>query len=107
MSEAELTRATRKLLDYLGAWQMKVHGHLGQRPGVPDIIACIQGRFVAIELKGARGRVTPQQEQEIRRIRAAGGIAGVARSLEDVVTLLQEVLPGLSLLPTEQGEGEQ
>lgn len=99
MREAELVRATQQLLEHLGAWHFKVHGHLGQRPGVPDIVACVRGRFVAIELKGPRGKVTAHQEKEVHRIRQAGGIAGVARSIDDVVDILREVIPELTILP--------
>lgn len=39
--------------------------------------------FTAIECKGPRTRVTPEQQQFIDAVRAAGGIAGICRSVED------------------------
>jgi hypothetical protein len=53
--------------------------------GVPDIIGCCRGRFVAIELKAAGGRLEPAQTAECERIREAGGIVIVAYSLRDVM----------------------
>ena len=53
--------------------------------GVSDIIGCHNGRFLAIEIKTERGRVTPHQQRFIDRVNAAGGIGFVARSIEDVV----------------------
>ena len=56
--------------------------------GVPDIIGCYRGRFVAFELKAAGGRLEPAQVGECERIRAAGGVAIVAYSLGDVMQAL-------------------
>jgi hypothetical protein len=53
--------------------------------GVPDIIGCCRGRFVAIELKPAGGRLEPAQTAECDRIREAGGIVIVAYCLGDVM----------------------
>ena len=39
--------------------------------------------FTAIETKSPRGRVTPEQETFIANLQRAGGIAGVARSVDD------------------------
>jgi hypothetical protein len=44
-----------------------------------------EGRFLAIELKVADGRLEPAQATEIERIRAAGGCAIVAHMLQDVI----------------------
>jgi penicillin-binding protein-related factor A (putative recombinase) len=54
-------------------------------PGVPDIIGCHNGRLIGIEVKAPRGIVSPAQQAFLDRITAAGGIAFVARSLEDVI----------------------
>jgi hypothetical protein len=53
--------------------------------GVPDIIGCYRGRFVAIELKATGGRLEPAQALECERIRAAEGIVIIAYSLRDVM----------------------
>jgi Holliday junction resolvase len=47
------------------------------RAGIPDIIACHCGRFVAIECKAGKGTTTALQVRELDRIRRAGGIAMV------------------------------
>ena len=59
--------------------------------GIPDIIACIGGRFVAFEVKNAAGRVSKLQEITIGKIRAAGGSAYVVRSVADVAGVLNEL----------------
>jgi hypothetical protein len=40
---------------------------------------------VAIEVKTARGVLSPHQEEFLRRINEAGGIAFVARGIADVI----------------------
>ena len=63
-------------------------GGLGQRPGVPDILACVAGRFVAVELKRPGRRPTLRQQAELPVIPAAGGVGLVATSLDDLVEAL-------------------
>ena len=48
------------------------------RSGVPDIIACVHGKFLGIECKAGKNKPTALQVRELERIRAAGGIAVVA-----------------------------
>ena len=52
------------------------HGY--GRSGVPDIIACVNGRFLAIECKAGKNKPTTLQVREIENIRLAGGVAVVA-----------------------------
>jgi hypothetical protein len=53
---------------------------------VSDIIGCRlkTGRFLAIEVKRPGGKPTPEQQQFIDTINHAGGLAFVARSIEEV-----------------------
>ena len=43
--------------------------------GVPDIICCVNGRFLAIECKAGTGKTTALQSRELNRIHDAGGVA--------------------------------
>jgi len=54
--------------------------------GIPDIIAVIGGRFVAIECKapGKEKNTTPNQNRVIEFINKAGGVAFVASSVDTV-----------------------
>jgi Holliday junction resolvase len=45
--------------------------------GVPDIVACIKGRFVGIECKAGTNRPTELQLRNLESIRDNGGIAMV------------------------------
>jgi hypothetical protein len=45
--------------------------------------------FTAIEVKSATGRASDKQKKFIKRIHDCGGIAGVARSLDDAVNVVE------------------
>lgn len=82
----------KNILEYLKslprcfAW--KEHGGMYGTAGIPDIIACIGGRFYGFEVKTERGKPTALQEATMRKIRLAGGIAVVVRSVADVKAML-------------------
>lgn len=54
-----------------------------QKAGVPDIIACLNGRFVGIEVKRPGGVISPLQQYNIDEIHKSGGEAFVAYSFEE------------------------
>lgn len=59
--------------------------------GVPDILVCYRGRFVAFEVKRESGGVVaPLQKVQIQRINDAGGVAHVVRSVDEVKKILEE-----------------
>lgn len=66
----------------------KEHGGLYGTAGVPDIICCYKGRFIALEVKAPDGKATALQNATIRRIIGAGGIARIVRSLEEVKSII-------------------
>ncbi len=47
------------------------------RSGVPDVVACVGGHFVAIECKAGKNKPTALQVREIEAIRRANGTAVV------------------------------
>ena len=58
-------------------WYVKIWGGGFQKAGIPDIICCINGLFVAVEIKATRGRPTMLQTINCNRIRDSGGQACV------------------------------
>lgn len=61
----------------------KAHSHFN-RNGVSDILGIWNGKFLAIEVKSMRGRLSEYQKSFIEDVTKNGGIAIVARSVEDV-----------------------
>lgn len=89
LSEKEITRQIRYTLNIFHIFHWKVWQGLGSTAGVPDIVGITKdGRFLGIEVKTKNGRLSPHQEQFIKRINDAGGVAFVARSVEDVIEQL-------------------
>ena len=89
--EAAVVNACTRLLKKRGAWHMNVHGAGTGRNGLPDLIACHHGRFIAIECKAPRGRIRPLQQHELDRITSAGGHAIVARTTTQLADILDAI----------------
>jgi Holliday junction resolvase len=66
---------------------MNVHGSL-YAVGIPDILGCLNGRFIAIEVK--RPKATPRKIQKVtlRKIERAGGVTGYASTVQEVKVIL-------------------
>lgn len=58
--------------------------------GVPDIIACIKGRFVAIEVKRPGKKPEPIQEAFLESITKKGGLAFWSDNLDKVKSIIKE-----------------
>ena len=84
MTEQTLQKAIIKWLESQNAWIIKTIQV--NRRGCPDILACLNGKFIAIEVKapGKLSTLTPLQEHQIAAINISGGLAFAADSLETV-----------------------
>jgi hypothetical protein len=54
----------------------------------PEMVGQQVAVFASIEVKTATGKLRPEQRQWLDAVQAAGGIAGVARSVSDAERLL-------------------
>ncbi|MCR4437085.1 MAG: VRR-NUC domain-containing protein [Eubacteriales bacterium] len=89
MTEKEITSAIMRYLKFVPeCFCWKEHGGMYDTAGLPDIICCIKGRFVAFEVKTASGRLTKLQEAAMRKIKAAKGEAFKVTSVGDVKVIL-------------------
>ena len=72
--EKNFENHVKSFLKYTGAWFVKYWGG-GEftKAGVPDILACVNGYFLGIELKAPRGRPSDLQLYHLRQIDEAGG----------------------------------
>lgn len=89
--ESSIVEAIIRELKARGAWYVKYHGHRAGRAGVPDILACYRGLFIAFEVKTESGKQTKLQVLEEGRIQAAGGISVVVTSRAEASAKLDEV----------------
>lgn len=70
----------------------KVHGDPFQTAGLPDLIICVNGHFVGIEVKRPGGKATPLQLRMLERIIEAGGQAWIVSSLDHVKLIIEPML---------------
>jgi len=90
MSEAQIQKKIIEYLNRKGAYTLKTI--TTNRKGCPDVICCLNGLFVALEVKAQKGRVSQLQEYHIKEINKSGGVAAIVRSLEEVKQLLKEYI---------------
>jgi len=88
--EGKVKDAVRKLLTEFDIYHFMPPGMGFGRAGIPDIICCFQGKFIAIECKAGKGKTTALQDRELNAIRAAGGMAMVVN--ENNIIELKEKL---------------
>lgn len=55
-------------------WYTKIWGGGFQKSGIPDILCCVNGVTVAVEVKASNGRASELQKLNISRINKSGGI---------------------------------
>lgn len=72
-------------------WFFKVSGSACQTPGVPDLVICWHGRFVAVELKSSIGELREVQLATINKILGAGGRAFVIRSFQEFTEAMENI----------------
>lgn len=93
--EAEFQSAVIKFLSIRYGkdfWYINHLGGVGQRSGIPDLLCCIRGRFLALEIKSPKGagRLGPKQKVEMEAIQRAGGGAYVISNFEELEAALKE-----------------
>lgn len=55
-------------------WYTKIWGGGFQKSGIPDLICCVNGFMLAVEIKASNGRPSELQKLNISRINYSGGI---------------------------------
>ena len=88
--ESKVKLKLRKYLTQLGIYHFMPAANGFGRAGIPDIIGCFNGQFVAFECKAGKGKTTALQERELANIQGAKGWAFVIN--EDNVDKVEELL---------------
>lgn len=77
MKEKAFENKIKKFLRDRGCYVVKYFGCAFSQSGVPDLLCCINGTFVAIEVKSDTGKPSALQLANIADIQGAGGVAMV------------------------------
>jgi Holliday junction resolvase len=92
--EGKVKVAVVKLLNKYNAYYFFPPANGYGRAGIPDIVCCVKGKFVAIECKAGTNTTTALQDREIKKIQTAEGHAMVVN--EENIELLEWVLKELT-----------
>lgn len=91
-----MTKPEKKLQDkairYLkdkGIYHINQFGNGWSAKGAPDLIACINGRFVAFELKVGSNDMQDDQKIHKLRIERSGGLHFAPYSLEEFIKIVE------------------
>jgi len=91
MKEQQYQSKIVKYLESRGAYVIKVVA--ASKKGVPDVIACYKGQFIAIEVKTplTRSNTSKLQEYNLDKIAEAGGQSGIAVHIDDINPMLNRI----------------
>jgi Holliday junction resolvase len=73
--ESKVKAKIHALLKAHGAYAVNYIGGISANNGTPDILACLNGRFIGIEAKAGKNKPTDLQTLNLKRIDEAGGLA--------------------------------
>ena len=91
MTESQLKNAALKHIRQ--AYPKAYAWHPSDRwiSGIPDLIICLDGKFIAIELKFGNGKVSKIQKYVLNKIQDAGGRVAVCRTIKEVKRFIEEI----------------
>ena len=95
-AEKQFENKIKKYLQDKGCWLVKFFANRMTSVGVPDILACVNGWFVAVEVKAENGKMSKLQFYQMTKILQAGGIHVLLYpdGFEDFRALVEALLAG-------------
>jgi len=92
MKEQDLINEIRNYLNSIkGLFCWKEHGGQFGTAGIPDLIVCYKGKFIAFECKQIGRKPTVLQAITIRKILNANGIAVVVTDIKQVKDIIESL----------------
>ena len=88
--ESKVKKQVRALLESYDVYNFMPPANGFGRAGIPDIVGCFRGQFIAVECKAGNNTTTALQDRELQRIKEAGGYALVIN--ENNINELKELL---------------
>lgn len=73
--ESKVKAKIHAILKKHRAYAVNYIGGISANNGTPDILACLNGRFIGIEAKAGKNKPTELQTLNLKRIDEAGGLA--------------------------------
>jgi hypothetical protein len=66
----------------------------GLAPGGADLVGCLAGRFIGLEVKTDTGRPTDEQSRWLDLVRLKGGFAAIVRSPAEALAAIERARRG-------------
>ena len=87
----DLLRGNKKKgIKGIGGWWLNFHGGDPFMPrGLPDIIGCLNGQFIALEVKRPGEEPRKLQEKMLRTLASAGAVTATVYGVDDVREVLK------------------
>ena len=92
MKEKNFENKIKSYLKSIGAYFIKTHGDRFSKVGTPDIIACVNGHFVALEVKATTGRPSELQLYHLKQITSSGCFGAIIVPTEGVYRIEKYIL---------------
>lgn len=90
INETDIKNQIKDYLYLRGWFNFPLTAGMGSYPGLPDRIAVKNGRVLFIEVKTAKGKQSPKQEEFENRIKEAGGEYYVVRGIDDIQKIIEK-----------------
>lgn len=92
--EKSFENRVKRYLKSKDIYYFKYFGNAYSTPGILDLTLCVKGKFIGVEIKAEKGKVSTLQEYNINRIKDSGGIAIVLRpsGFDDFKKQIEELL---------------
>ena len=72
--EKRFENRLKKFLEDEGCWFVKFFANAYTKSGIPDILVCCNGYFVAVEVKAPNGKPSELQKRNIKEINWSCGV---------------------------------
>lgn len=95
MAKKPETQLQDKAIDYLesrGIYNLNLFGDGWSGKGKPDLLVCINGRFVAFELKVGENNLSDAQKLHRLWIKRSGGLHYSPYTLEEFISIVEDLL---------------
>lgn len=91
MRESVLQKKCTSYLKKQNIYYINVHGDSWGSRGTPDILACINGKFVAFELKVGENELEPAQIIHRNKIKANNGLHFSIRTIKEFIDIVRGI----------------
>ena len=82
--ESGFQRSIQREIEKRGGYCVKQHGSMITAVGIPDLLVCYKGMFIALEAKVDNNKPSKAQGVNLRNILKAGGFTAVVWNIKEV-----------------------